>query len=181
LRKYHAQDHRCGFHRFRPDLSCHRGRAGRTVTGTVEGQEVELSISANQSDFDGKLSERWITVSLYATGPALREWGIGPLSISFDGYDLLAGGISHILVYTTILDTSPSRVYAAEYSEHGLENGDLELTITSATQEDGVLSVSGTVTGTLVSVEWMGHRNPDPDDTLKIDLTFDAVVMKLGA
>lgn len=154
---------------------------GGTVTGTVEGQEVELSISANQSDFDGKLSERWITVSLYATGPALHEWGIGPLSISFDGYDLLAGGFSHILVYTTISDTSPRRIYAAEYSEHGLENGDLELTITSATQEDGVLSVSGTVTGTLVSVEWMGHRNPDPDDTLKIDLTFDAVVMKLGA
>ena len=44
-----------------------------------------------------------------------------------------------------------------------------------------MLSVSGTVTGTLVSVEWMGHRNPDPDDTLKIELTFDAVVMKLGA
>ncbi len=67
---------------------------GGTVTGTVEGQEVELSISANQSDFDGNLNQRWITVSLYATGPALRERGIGPLSVSFDGYDLLAGGIS---------------------------------------------------------------------------------------
>ena len=153
---------------------------GGTVTGTVEGQEVELSISANQSDFDGKLSERWITVSLYATGPALHEWGIGPLSISFDGYDLLAGGFSHILVYTTISDTSPRRIYAAEYSEHGLENGDLELTITSAAQENGVLSVSGTVTGTLVSVEWMGHRNPDPDNTLGIALTFDAIVEQLS-
>lgn len=149
---------------------------GGTVTGTIEGQEVELSIWADQSDFDGNLNQRWITVSLYAAGPVLHEWGIGPLSISFDGYDLLAGGFTHILVLTTISDTSPRRAYVAEYSEHGLENGDLELTITSATQEDGVLSVSGTVTGTLVSVERMGHRNPDPDNTLGIALSFDAIV-----
>ena len=57
----------------------------------------------------------------------------------------------------------------------------LALTVTSAVEDDGLLAVSGTVTGVLTSVEQMGHRNPDPDDTLDVDLSFDVTVARMGS
>ena len=39
-----------------------------------------------------------------------------------------------------------------------------------------LLEITGRVEGTLTNVDKVGHRNPDPDDTLSIDLMFDAVL-----
>ena len=64
---------------------------------------------------------------------------------------------------------------------HSEEKNALALTVTSAVEDDGLLAVSGTVTGALTSVESVDHRNPDPDDTLDVDLTFDVTVAKMGS
>lgn len=44
-----------------------------------------------------------------------------------------------------------------------------------------MLTFSGTVTGVLSSVDSVDQRNPDPDDTFDVDLTFDVTVAKMGS
>jgi len=82
---------------------------------------------------------------------------------------------------TSIRDTTPRRIYVGTYSHYSEEERALALTITSAVEDDGLLTLPGTVTGVLTSVEQMGHRNPDPDDTLDVDLTFDVTVARMGS
>lgn len=152
---------------------------GGTITGTIDGQQVELSISPGQSDYSGSLEDRWISVSLVVYDRALAQRDIGTVFISFEGFGEVVGDeITLMEVQAYINDTSPARSYYAEYSAYAEENP-LAQTVTSVTEAGNLLTVSGTVTGTLTSVERMGLRNPDPDDTLEIDLSFDAVVVRL--
>ena len=67
-----------------------------------------------------------------------------------------------------ILDTDPYRIYRADLDD------ELSLTITSASHQGGVLAIAGQVEGVLTSVDRIALRNPDPDDTLSVSLTFEA-------
>ena len=148
---------------------------GGTATGTIEGQQVELSISPGQSDYDGNLEQRLITAALMVRGEALAQWDIGTGFISFEAYDLIGAGFAYVEVTFDINDRSPARTYVAEYSAYAEENP-LATSVISVAEADNLLTISGRVTGTLTSVQRIGLRNPDPDDTLEIDLIFDAVV-----
>ena len=155
--------------------------SGGTVTGTIGGQEAELAIWPEQSDYDGGLDAPWILISLIARGDALAQQNLGWLYFNIDAFDLTGGGHGRVELQTSIRDTTPRRIYVGTYSHYLEEERALALTITSAVEDDGLLTLSGTVTGVLTSVEHMGHRNPDPDNTLDVDLTFDVTVAKMGS
>ena len=155
--------------------------SGGTVTGTIGGQEAELAIWPEQSDYDGGLDAPWILISLIARGDALAQQNLGALYFNINAFDLIGGGHERVELQTSIRDTTPRRVYVGAYSHYSEEERALALTITSAAEEDGVLTLSGTVTGVLTSVEQMGHRNPDPDDTLDVDLSFNLTVARMGS
>ena len=155
--------------------------SGGTVTGTIGGQEVELTIWPEQSDYDGGLDVTWILVSLIARGDALAQQNLGALYFQIEAVDLPGNGHTFVELQTSIRDTTPSRAYVGKYLVHSEEKNALALTVTSAVEDDGLLAVSGTVTGVLTSVESVDHRNPDPDDTLDVDLTFDVTVAKMGS
>lgn len=154
---------------------------GGTVTGMIGGQEVELTIWPEQSDYDGGLDTTWILISLIARGGALAQQNLGALYFQVEAFDLPGNGHTFVELQTSIRDTTPSRAYVGKYLVHSEENNALALTIANAIEDDGLLTFSGTVTGVLTSVENVDHRNPDPDDTLDVDLTFDVTVAKMGS
>ena len=140
---------------------------GGRASGTIAGEEVELSVWTEQSDFSSS------HFSLYFRAQALRERGLGSLSLDAEWTGDLDGDFFSAEIDIPILDTDPYRIYRAD-----LEN-ELSLTITSASYQGGVLSIAGQVEGVLTSMDRIALRNPDPDDTLSVSLTFDAVLSEL--
>ena len=88
---------------------------GGTVTGTIDGQAVELSIWPEQSDYDGSLDDRWIVISLIARDEALAQWGGSLMYIQIEAFDLPGDGASLLIIDSPIRDTTPSRTYVGKY------------------------------------------------------------------
>lgn len=140
---------------------------GGAASGTIAGEEIELSVWTEQSDFTSS------SFSIYFRAPALRERGLGSLSLGAEWIGDLDGDFFSAEIDVPILDTDPYRIYRADLDD------ELSLTITSASYQSDVLTIAGQVEGILTSMERMALRNPDPDDTLSVSLTFEAVLSEL--
>ncbi len=140
---------------------------GGAASGTIAGEEIELSVWIEQSDFTSS------SFSIYFQAPALRERGLGSLSLGAEWIGDLDGDFLSAEIDIPILDTDPYRIYRADLDD------ELSLTITSASHQGGVLAIAGQVEGVLTSVDRIALRNPDPDDTLSVSLTFEAVLGEL--
>ena len=68
------------------------------------------------------------------------------------------------------MHSNPLRLYYGDNDEG------LSVTLESFIYVGELLEITGRVEGTLTNVDKVSHRNPDPDDTLSIDLMFDAVL-----
>ncbi|MFX4295900.1 hypothetical protein [Pseudosulfitobacter pseudonitzschiae] len=136
---------------------------GGTVTGTIDGEEVELSVFSQQSDYGNS------HISLYIIGDALGGRGLGAMSLGAEWMGNLDGNFSHVEVSTRIHE-NPLRMY------YGDDDDGLTLTLTNSAIAGDLLEISGRVQGTLTQMDRIGHKNPDPDDTFSIDLSFDAVL-----
>ena len=111
--------------------------------------------------------------SIYFQAPALRERGLGSLSLGAEWIGDLDGDFFSAEIDIPILDTDPYRIYRADLDD------ELSLTITSASYQGDVLAIAGQVEGVLTSMDRIALRNPDPDDTLSVSLTFEAVLGEL--
>ena len=143
-------------------------QAPGTVTGTIGDRAVMVEIWAEQSDFYGDGNSGGVSIM---TNPVARDEGFGAISIGFEGSDFLGGDFGFEV---DIRDTA-----AASMSEYYAYFDDTStITITRAELNDGILSVSGTVQGTLIWRQLMpiSERREDPSRQLPIDLTFDAVL-----
>ncbi|MBC2861737.1 hypothetical protein [Stappia sp. 28M-7] len=140
---------------------------GGAASGTIAGEEIELSVWTEQSDFTSS------SFSIYFRAPALRERGLGNLSLGAEWIGDLDGDFFSAEIDIPILDTDPYRIYRADLDD------ELSLTITSASDQGGVLAIAGQVEGVLTSMDRIALRNPDPDDTLSVSLTFEAVLSEL--
>lgn len=140
---------------------------GGAASGTIAGEEIELSVWTEQSDFTSS------SFSIYFQAPAPRERGLGSLSLGAEWIGDLDGDFFSAEIDIPILDTDPYRIYRADLDD------ELSLTITSASHQGGVLAIAGQVEGVLTSVDRIALRNPDPDDTLSVSLTFEAVLGEL--
>lgn len=136
---------------------------GGTVTGTIDGQAVELTVFAQQSDYGNA------HVSLYIIGDGLGDRGVGALNLAAEWIGELGGGFSHADASMT-MHANPLRIY------YGEDDDGLSLTIESFMYVGALLEMTGRVEGVLTSVDKVGLKNPDPADTLSIDLTFDVVL-----
>lgn len=143
-----------------------------SMTGTIDGKEVALNVLGPQSDYGNT------HISLYVLGEGLRARGLGSLML---GAEMLGaewtgehdGNVFSADVTIAIPETKPVRVYYGS-----LEDG-LSLTITNSSLDGEALKVSGRVKGTLIAMDLAAYRNPDPGDTLDVDLSFDAALDKL--
>lgn len=136
---------------------------GGIVTGTIDGQEVELSVFSQQSDYGNS------HISLYIIGDALGERGLGAMSLGAEWIGELEGNFTHTEV-STRTHANPLRIY------YGENDDGLSLTLKSFALAGNLLVISGRVEGTLTEMDRIGHRNPDPENTLSVDLSFDAVI-----
>lgn len=136
---------------------------GGTVTGTIDGQEVELTVFPQQSDYGSS------HISLYVIGDALGERGLGAMSLGAEWMGDLDGNFFHVDVSTRTHE-NPLRIY------YGDNDDGLTLTLTNSAIVGDLLVISGRMEGTLTQMDRVGHKNPDPNDTLHIDLSFEAVV-----
>jgi hypothetical protein len=139
---------------------------GGTVTGTIDGQEVELTVYAQQSDHGNS------HISLYIIGEALGERGLGALALGAEWIGDLDGTFSHAEV-SIENHANPLRIYFGEADEG------LSFMLTSFSFTGNMLEINCRVAGVLTKMDRIGQKNPDPDDTLSIDLTFDAILEKL--
>ena len=116
--------------------------AGRGGVGTSQAKEIELSVWTEQSDFTSS------SFSIYFQAPALRERGLGSLSLGAEWIGDLDGDFFSAEIDIPILNTDPYRIYRADLDD------ELSLTITSASHQGGVLAIAGQVEGVLTS--WTG-------------------------
>ena len=135
-----------------------------SVTGTIGGEKVDLYVLGSQSDHGNS------HISLYILGEGLAARGLGSLTLGAEWIGELDGNFSSADVSIPILETDPSRIY------HGNLDDGLSLTVTKSTLAGDTLEIAGQVKGTLTAMDQMGQRNPDPADTLDIDLSFDAAI-----
>ncbi|GAB5427879.1 MAG: hypothetical protein Devi2KO_13380 [Devosia indica] len=140
---------------------------GGAASGTIAGEEIELSVWTEQSDYTSS------SFSIYFRASALRERGLGNLSLGAEWIGDLDGDFLSAEIDVPILDTDPYRSYRADL------NDALSLTITSASYQGGLLAIAGQVEGVLTSMDRIALRNPEPDDTLSVNLTFEAVLSLL--
>ncbi|MBM1817439.1 hypothetical protein [Pseudosulfitobacter pseudonitzschiae] len=136
---------------------------GGTVTGTIDGQPVELSVFAQQSDYGNS------HISLYIIGGDLGEHGLGALSLGAEWIGELDKDFVHVEISARLHD-NPLRMY---YSDN--DDG-LSLSLENATVTDDQLLITGKIEGVMTQMDRIGRKNPDPDQTRTIDLSFDAVV-----
>lgn len=137
-----------------------------TMSGTIGDRAFTVDIWAEQSDFYGDGNAGGVSIM---TRPVARDEGFGAISIGFEGSDFLGGDFRFGV---DISDTA-----AASNSEYyGNLDQDLHITITRAEKNDGTLSISGTVQGTLIWRQLMpiSERREDPSRQLPINLVFDA-------
>ncbi|WP_226781537.1 hypothetical protein [Oceaniglobus trochenteri] len=137
---------------------------GGRVSGMIDGETVELSVLPSQSDYGN------MHISLYVVGPGLTQRGLGAMTLGAEWIGTFDGTFAAGDVSISIPAGDPPRVYRAD-----LDDG-LALSVTRSAIVEGKLEISVRAEGVLVSMDRMGLRNPDPDDTLAIDLTFDAIV-----
>lgn len=144
-----------------------------TVTGTVGGEEREWYVTASdegsQSDWLG--SETWAEVSVVAhSTPDTIMRTTEALMVGFTltgaGDNANASGAE-----VTFLVEGFSAAYVGE-------DDAVTVTITEHSVTDGVLSLAGTVEGTLAWTEDFG-RTVDPDDTVVLEASFDTSVRPL--
>jgi len=135
-----------------------------SVTGTIGGEEVNLYVLGSQSDHGNT------HISLYVLGEGLKARGLGSLMLGAAWIGELDSDFSSADVTIRIPDTDPSRIY------YGSLDDGLSLTVTNSTLAGETLTIAGQVKGTLTSMKLMGGRNPDPRDTLDIDLSFNAAI-----
>lgn len=135
-----------------------------SVTGTIGGKRVELYVLGSQSDHGTS------HLSLYVLGEGLGEKGLGALSLGAEWIGDLGGEFSSADVAIRIPGSEPSRIY------HGSIDDGLSLNLTDATLVGETLQLAGHVRGTLTAMDLTGLRNPDPEDTLDIDLAFEAAI-----
>lgn len=136
---------------------------GGTVTGTIDGQAVELTVFAQQSDYGNS------HISLYIIGDGLSERGLGAMGLGAEWLGELNGEFSHAEA-STGMHSNPLRLY------YGDDDEGLSLTLESFMYVGALLEITGRVEGVLTNVDKVGHKNPNPDDTVSIDLVFDAVL-----
>lgn len=136
---------------------------GGTMTGTINGENVELTVFAQQSDYGNS------HISLYIIGDGLSERGLGAMGLGAEWLGELNGEFSHAEA-SMGMHSNPLRLYYGDNDEG------LSVTLESFIYVGELLEITGRVEGTLTNVDKVGHRNPDPDDTLSIDLMFDAVL-----
>ena len=104
----------------------------------------------------------------------MKAWmvavGLGALMLGGEWIGDVGQGFSSADVSIRIPGSDPSRIY------YGSMDDGLVLTVDSSSVEGETLNIAGTVQGTLTAMDLMGQRNPDPADTLDINLAFDAAI-----
>lgn len=137
---------------------------GGKAWGSIGGEEIEIPVWTEQSDSYAS------GFSIYFRAPALRELGFANLSLGAEWLGELKDNFFSAEIDISILNSDPRRIYRAD-----LDDG-LFLTITNFAHEDGMTEITGRVEATLHSMDMMALRNPDPSDTLDVNLMFDAIV-----
>ena len=136
---------------------------GGTVTGTINGEAVALVVFAQQSDYGNA------HISLYIIGDDLSERGLGAMGLGAEWLGELTGEFAHAEA-SMGMHSNPLRLYYAD------DDAGLSLTLESFMYVGALLEITGRVEGVLTNVDKHGHKNPDPEDALSIDLKFDAVL-----
>lgn len=140
-----------------------------TISGTIGDRAVTVDIWADQSDFYGDGKAGGVSIM---TRPVARDEGFGAISIGFEGSDFMGGGIFNFEV--NIRDST-----AANMSDYYSSlDQDLQIAITRSEKNDGSLSISGRVEGTLIWRQLMpiSEQREDPSRQLPISLVFDALL-----
>lgn len=137
---------------------------GGTVTGTLNGQEVEWRIDPSQSDFSGFSGMR--TISLYAK-PINAPDNVGVITIGFETNNNSA--------------SSPEAIIFAGKGSfvHIAREDNAKITLTREEENDGFLVLEGALSGTLSKTSDYG-RTIDETDTYDLKVEFSGVVEVLG-
>lgn len=138
---------------------------GGTIVGTFEGQDVSWRINTMQSDFSGNDTYRTVSIMGWkGSQPA----GLGQIMI---GFELRQDGTERPEIRLLTPTGTP------DY--YGNEDTGAIVEITSVSENDGFLSLSGTLTTRLGSSDDHG-RTLDMTKPAALELTFEGVVEVLG-
>lgn len=138
---------------------------GGAISGTLDGEPVSWVINSQQSDFSG--GDKYWEVSI--TGwKGKRPPGVGLVNISFR-FDNAETSMGSVRVITP--QGTPDLV--------GNDKTDVSVKVTSASEDNGFLSLKGSVSAVLGRSENLGHT-VDLSEKHAIELEFDGVVEVLG-
>lgn len=138
---------------------------GGTIAGTFEGQDVSWSINTMQSDFSGNDTYRTVSIMGWkGSQPA----GLGQIMI---GFELRQDG--------TELPEIRLLTPKGEADYYGNEDTGAIVEITSVSEDDGFLSLSGTLTTRLGLSDDFG-KTLDMTKPATLELTFEGGVEVLG-
>lgn len=138
---------------------------GGTIVGTFEGQDVSWSINAMRSDFSGDDTYRAVSIMGWkGSQPA----GLGQIMI---GFELRQDGTE--LPEIRLLTPAGAPDY------YGNEDTGAIVEITSVSENNGFLSLSGTLNTRLGSSDDHG-KTLDMTKPAALELTFEGVVEVLG-
>lgn len=143
-----------------------------TIAGTLGGEAREWYVTASdegsQSDWSG--SDTWATVSLMGHAAADTTFRTREaLSIGFTLTERAGATDPEVSYFVEGI----SKAYVGNPDETGLT-----ITVDDYAFAEGVLTLSGTVTGTLAYSEDFG-RSLDQGDTVEIDVAFETAVREL--
>ena len=139
------------------------------ISGTVGDLEIDVPIWGEQSDFYGDGNSGGVSIM---TKPVAPDQGLGAISISFEGSDFQNSSFSSFEVSVADIEAGNMSSYFAD-----LDN-DLQIEVIQAEKQDGALSLSGSVQGTLTWRKLMpiSERAKDPTRQLPVALEFDVTV-----
>ena len=139
------------------------------VSGTVGDLVIDVSIWSEQSDFYGNGNSGGVSIM---TKPVAPDQGLGAISISFEGSDFQNSSFSSFELSVADIEAGNMSGYFAD------TDNDLQIEVIQAKKQDGVLSLSGSVQGTLTWRKLMpiSERAKDPTRQLPVALEFDVTV-----
>lgn len=139
------------------------------ISGTVGDLEIDVPIWGEQSDFYGDGNSGGVSIM---TKPVAPDKGLGAIAISFEGSDFL--NESFYSFELNMADTEAGNM-SSYYAD--LDN-ELQISVTQAEKQEGVLSLSGSVQGILTWRKLMpiSERAKDPSRQLPVNLEFDVKI-----
>jgi hypothetical protein len=139
------------------------------VSGTVGDLVIDVSIWSEQSDFYGNGNSGGVSIM---TKPVAPDQGLGAISISFEGSDFQNSSFSSFELSVADIEAGNMSGYFAD------TDNDLQIEVIQAKKQDGVLSLSGSVQGTLTWRKLMpiSERAKDQTRQLPVALDFDVTV-----